>query len=262
MKAGGSASTVQETPGNPTKPASFLNLENNEQKLACYLGFSDLADLRSLTTSWPVLKAIIAFDPIALNLNKTTTFHLLHAERDKYENAQDYRDRWPIDESDATKAQKSKKARYLACILTTLETDLESLREVDHENHQSQHDLWRGEFKVRFPSLVVANRDYTKVLLKSLGPYGQPCIEDRLEKTDRAWNLLKSARFHIQNNLWNARLAQNKLIEQTIVQSMYKPKWMAPPPAATSTPQNFTRAAAVMEADELSKRNFPIVWEN
>ena len=59
-----------EFPGDPSKPGTFIDITNNEQKLGAYIGFTDVALLRRLAISWPVLKAFLAFEPIEAHMSK------------------------------------------------------------------------------------------------------------------------------------------------------------------------------------------------
>ena len=88
-----------DEPGKLKSLATYINTESNEQKLSTYISFNDVAHARTLILSWPVLKAIKSFEPIARHMNKKKAFKLLDAES-LFQDV-DLLEKWPIRSKDS-----------------------------------------------------------------------------------------------------------------------------------------------------------------
>lgn len=97
---------------------------SNEQKLGADLGFNDIAHLRALLVSSPVLKAYLAFNPIAANMNKKSALRLLYDDRAVFDDFSNHKKLCPLLDTDDAHTTKTKKDWYLASILVELRADL------------------------------------------------------------------------------------------------------------------------------------------
>jgi hypothetical protein len=185
-------SDTPDKPGDLRYPGTFINIESNEQKVGAYIGFNDVAHARTLILSWPVMKAIKSFQPIAHNMSKKRAFKLIADAEGLFKDVEDPINRWPI-------------RRYLACFLIRMEEDLRQMAVMQTRENQAKQDTWYREFCEIFPGAVIAKVGFSASHLEDnstplsspsipvvrapiVGPYAQ---ENRLEPINRCWNILK-----------------------------------------------------------------------
>jgi hypothetical protein len=175
-------------PGDPRHPGTFISIQSNEQKLGAYLGYNDVSQLRILTVSWPVLEAITLFEPIALNLNKTTAYRLIYDNESLYKLGTDAHAEWPIAHDDTDNEKRNKKARYLACLLVAMEANLGKKLSGNSQTVNSKlQTQWTNLLKehiptpkIEIPQVLFATSEETasgaaltklEVVPPALGPY-------------------------------------------------------------------------------------------
>lgn len=109
---------INDCPGRPYDPSTFLETENNEQKSAAYVGYSEFAHLRQLVISWPLMKAYPRFDTICRGLSRKKPFLLILGDENAYTDVNpDHK--WPLGDKSDTTLRYNKLANKLADKLTS-----------------------------------------------------------------------------------------------------------------------------------------------
>ncbi|XHG09858.1 hypothetical protein AWENTII_012895 [Aspergillus wentii] len=250
QKKGASATAKRPTieePGRPQDPATFLTIENNEQKVAGYVGYSDVADLRRLAMSWPLLKAYPRFSKISVGLARKTAFRLIHESENDYLDV-DADQKWPVEENSPT----SVRSRHLACLLLDLETDLKKYRFEPEENSEKNKNFFKN-FKC--DDLELPSEVDPKAPPPDLGPHPR---EHRLEAINRCFCLLKYMKGTCQLKSWNTRFVHGLETRISVDQS-YVPRWMREAEPATIA---IDPLAQVTAADKLTPIEVTLRWRN
>ena len=258
-----SSSKIIEVAGRPDHPGTFISIESNEQKLGAYLGFNDVANLRLIAISWPVLKAMIRYEPISQHLSRNASFRLLHDAEMKYTDV-DPDEKWPFLETEENNLLVQKKSRHLCCILLDLEMDLKSLPSSsnntiiqrsytvsfrNHNGHQKQPpDI---DYEVKEGSLSLVN-------FPELGPRHN---ESRLESINRCWLLLRYFKWcQSTSGVWEKRFSATALRSKISINESHVPSWMLPP-KKTVLPEAIKKTAAIAAADALPPLHLTILWD-
>jgi hypothetical protein len=64
------------------------------------------------------------------------------------------------------------------------------------------------------------------------------------------------------NNLWAQKFSQTAISKSTIIDDSYIPHWLKPPAAdIPERPESLDKTTPVIAADNLSKKDISIVWE-
>jgi hypothetical protein len=223
---------VVELPGNPTQPGSFLNIETNEQKLAAYLGYENVCELRRLAMSWPVLEAYIDFDTIATNMNKKAAMRFIYNGEDEFKNVDPTKE-WPLEERDTEDERRIKKARYLACILLRLERGILAIGTINRTKNVGRQQVMSARFTQYFPGEEVPKLGYPPQDPRDKTPdIRLPRLsfekEHRMESINRCWNILKYFRYTRQAAIWESRFSQKSLQHGSSIHKSHFPHWLLP----------------------------------
>jgi hypothetical protein len=261
-----------EAPGDPKNVGSFINI-SNEQKLTAYLGFNDVAHLRTLLMSWPVLKAYLAFNPIAINMNKKSALRLLHDDRAVFDDFDNRKKLWSLLDTDDTHTTKTKKDRHLASILLELRTDLETLKLADKKKSRQRQTTYMKMFQeavakeAKPPTLPMI--DFLPQLSTDR-PLKSPCFqtpelgprpgEDDLESFNRCWCIIKYFRECRQaQGMFDLRFSQDAINTSITVNIAHVPIWLRPK-EEIERPEALDKAAFVLAADALPLLSVSIKW--
>ncbi|KAJ5191943.1 uncharacterized protein N7498_010928 [Penicillium cinerascens] len=252
---------VNDVPGNPNRPATFLSVEHDEQKLAAYLGFHHTSHLRKLALTWPVTQAFLKFDRLNLHTDdaKEGTFYVL---RD-FENTRGFLWRiysvnpsleWPIRKEDRALEDRASRAKDLsreefrrqatrklhryariAHILLHMGADFVTYGRNDAINNWTENEF----HKLALQNHLGVDIRYTSTLS---GPPIRPGIfelradEDHLEKCNKFYNLLRYLQLSAEkckesDSLWSKRFqTSDAVMDGQAVELEHVPKWMRPAP--------------------------------
>lgn len=266
---GANTNSVVDAPGDPRSPGTFINVEQNEQKLAAYLGFSNVAMLRLLAVTWPVLRAATTYENLQCSLSKNATFRLLADDQAAYSNVTPA-SKWPIEEGDSAETRRNKKSRHLACILSAMRADFLIIKtSTTHHNRVSQKlysKKWGSTFEKplvfepKFPKdrqRATVDTSGGEVTMPALGPYP---LEHWLEGINRCWNLMRYLRHcHNSKGFWD-RFTSGRINQAIRVDGAHTPSWMRPREAAAEAAP-IAKLAAVAAADALPRQQVDIVWD-
>jgi hypothetical protein len=257
---------VVEIPGNPVDPGSFLNIESNEQKLAAYLGYGDVCELRRLAMSWPVLAACIDFEKIATNMNKKTAMLLIYDGEEEFKDV-DSMAEWPLEEAGTEDEKRNMKARHLACILLRLESNILEMGTMDRKKNEERQQSVSSTFTKDFPGVVVPRLGYPPQdpQEKENAPEIRPPTlafmkEHRMESINRCWNLLKYFRYTRQAASWESKFSQDGVQHGSSIHKSYVPHWLLPDEKIEAT-FAIRKSAAVLEADHLAPKPITVIWD-
>ncbi|KAF4636083.1 hypothetical protein G7Y89_g2010 [Cudoniella acicularis] len=252
-----------ESPGNIKKGVPFIDIPNNEQKLGSYMGFNDVTQLRALAMSWPVLKASIRFDVFGANMNKKTALRFLDDNEALFTGVNPDIN-WPLGPSPSTEI----KSRHLACLLSTMKSEVESLTENSSDFNRQQQDIYAAAFAHRFMGREIPSIGYEdshadgKVLSFSppiTGPYEQ---ETRLEVFNRLWNLLRYVRYCFNNTQWEQKFSSEAMLQRCVIDISHVPQWLRPPEAPPANIATLIQKSVnVQAADQLEPLDITIIWE-
>ncbi|EPE25141.1 hypothetical protein GLAREA_11722 [Glarea lozoyensis ATCC 20868] len=232
-----------ESPGNHTTGVPYIDIDNDEQKLAAYFGYSDVAHLRALAMSYHVLWVYHSFKYIARNLSKEPTLRLLDDEELTFHNVVDRNSKWPVF-GIFKDADPENIVRHLACILVNLKWDLEKLKSDTAQNNgelQKRLHTFSGSILLREnsgnivsipninfeptaatdPSKAFCNVDF---LLGPVLPH-----ENKIETFNRLWNLLRYIRDTLQSNTWVEKFGPEAMLVSIPVDASHIPAWLRPP---------------------------------
>lgn len=234
MRAGASTTLSAHAPGDPKQPQSFIDIDtNNEPKIGAYLGFNNVAFLRALAVSWPVLKANLAFDT---SMKKDQAFEYLARDGDYSYRGVKYTSKWPLNLFDSYRVRMRKKSRYLACILVALEADLNSLGTRPKNENEEQQQKYLDDFSYTFSKDMGSDLpiiDFRPVSETDRFPYVYPPVlgpyngEHRLEAINRCWHLLQYLRDGVAaKGARGARFSQKSLGVLISIDASYAPHWM------------------------------------
>lgn len=217
--------------------------------------------------TWPILNAVVAFDPIALNMNKKTAFRLIADSEATFRNVA-YDEKWPLTADDNDVERQQKKGRHLACILIDLETDLQVMQDSDQEENSQR----QKESAERYNE---ANRDRAEeippikyppqgckpelfeVSPPFLGPYEG---ESRMERLNRVWSLLKYFRScRASKGQWNQKFSPTAICSCISVDISHVPHWMRKQPDIQEVKVG-EKTAAVNLADSLDPLDIQVDW--
>lgn len=272
---------MNQSPGDPNHPASFLHTDS-EQYIAAYLGWTDTHDLRAFVMCWPVLKAYSAYNAFQANLNVKTTITLIHEDEKTYAGVEDAEAKFP-----AGKDQQLTpyiKARRLACVLLTLEQDIAWFVEHrDPKEHWSLQQAYAAKFKAiisdrEFPDDLLAPavgeegkvgdaaestlRHTRSIQLDDIVPppkLGAAPNESRLESINRLWHLFRFLKYALVGKEWNVKFGQKGLIARSLVNLSFVPQFMIEKqkPRGLDIPKQ----EDVLRGDELSIKNLKVTWD-
>lgn len=261
---------LPQSPGDPLNPSSFINIDSNEQQLAAYLGYNNVSKLRILALSWPVLEAIIDFDPISKNMNKKTAFRLLYDNESLYQNVR-FRQKWPINFiSPEDDSNKHLPHRWLACILLNLERNLQKMKIMSREMNTKQQKESVELYNACQNNQIISSIDFqdpTSDPAAAAGVLQNPELgayagESRLERLNRCWNLLKYFRACRSNHKWwDQRFSKEGLSQVLTVDISHVPSWMLPPKEQDEALPDIPKTTAVRAADNLPPMVIRIVWD-
>ncbi|QKX54988.1 uncharacterized protein TRUGW13939_02078 [Talaromyces rugulosus] len=241
--------SVNDCPGRPSDPSTFLDTKNNEQKTAAYVGYTEVAHLRELAVSWPLLKAYPRFDAVCRGLSRKSPFLLILGDEKAFTDVNpDHK--WPLsDDNDATI-----RSRHMAAIILQVEKDLKDYRFAPQNNSLRNHE-YQKKFKDAFPDLAIASFIQT-CPPPELGPLEN---EHRLESINRCWALLTYMRYSIQAKSWNSRFSKEGVAVRVSVAASHIPGWMRP--TDTIVRPEIKPQGEVAVGDNLNPISVTVVWE-
>lgn len=252
---------MNDVPGNPNRPGTFLSVEHDEQKLAAYLGFHHTSHLRKLALTWPVTKAFLQFDRLDLHTDdaKEGTFYALRDLGNtrgflwRIYSANPIQE-WPVCKEDRVledwasrtkdlsreefRRQATRKLhRYarIAHILLHMETDFCTYRRNDALSNWTENEF----HKLAMQNHLGVRMRYTSTLS---GPPIRPGVfglrddEDHLERFNKFYNLLRYLQLAAKNceendSPWSKRFqTSDAVMDGQAVELEHVPKWMRPTP--------------------------------
>lgn len=230
---------TEEHPGDPLVPSTFIRPETNEQKLAAYLGYDNTSDLRIIAASWPVLRAVASFHPISINMCMTTTFILLHSEREAISRVDDPATEWQILAGDPTHLVTHEMRTHLASILLSMQQDFEIMNTSSASQNQTHHDTWSQAVKEHYKEIEIPAISYeaasqheslssgSSALVKvpNLGPLPE---ETDVEAFNRCWSLIKYVRLLLESNTFASKISSKGFAEGSPIHPANIPDWMKP----------------------------------
>lgn len=239
---------INDCPGRPSDPSTFLETESNEQKTAAYIGYSQVAELRQLAISWPLMKAYPKFDAVCSGLSRKSAFLLILANEDAYTDVNP-EEKWPLSD----KSDNIVRSRHIATILIQVERDLKY--RFAPQGNSAKNNLYRTQFRQKYPSLTVPNFN-EECPAPELGPLQK---EHRLESINRCWVLLRYMRYCIQAKYWNSRFSQDGVAVRVSVAQSHIPGWMREP--ETILRPAIAPQGEVAVADNLSPISVKVLWQ-
>ncbi|MCJ1402077.1 hypothetical protein MMC11_005296 [Xylographa trunciseda] len=259
-----------ETPGRPSKPSTFINIESNEQKRGAYIGYNDVVHARVLLLTWPVMKALLAFETIATNLSKNKSFKLLHDAAYLFQDIVDPAKTWAITDDTPKDQITQMKSRHLACYLLAMKRDIGRMATFTWQNNTTVQAACAKMFIGVFPDIVLPPLTFPNtppslvrsgsatVVLPRLGPYAQ---EDALESLNRCWNILRYFRYcrQLSPEVWQSRFSLLGITTSIQINESHVPTWMQKPQEAISI--EVGKTVEVREADALPDRVFSVLWD-
>lgn len=229
-----------DTPGNPSDPRSFFRPNFSEPRLASYLGFSLISELRIFLLSYPVLDAAIAFkkvhekDPVAMRHNEFLSFLYTNEAELKHEMHREmmgFNQEVPETKSNAEKGAVIADRRKLAKALLKMEHSINEITSMDVAHNREQYDRARREIQTVFYRQIPDGVEYLPLVLPQLGPLDG---EHRLESLNRCSQACR----HMYNDLvsplkidrlprWNVRFSSISMIQtQTPIPGSSVPRFM------------------------------------
>lgn len=240
---------INDCPGRSSDPSTFIETEGNEQKTAAYVGYSQVAHLRQLVISWPLMKSYPRFDAVCRGLSRKSAFLLILSNEDAYTGVKPDQ-KWPLgDNPDSTI-----RSRHIAAILLDVEKDLKDFRFAPATN-ASKNSRFRNEFTQKYPDLTIATYN-RKCPPPELGPLEK---EHRLESINRCWALLRYMRNCIQSKCWDSRFGNDGVTVKVSVAPSHIPGWMRA--ADTLNPPEIAPQGEVATADNATPIVVTVVWE-
>ena len=146
--------------------------------------------------SWPVLIAMIDYEPISLHLSKNASFRLLNDSEETYFYVDPHTE-WPYLASDGRALRMQKKSRHLCCILLGLEANFRLLQANSAKENNEKQKIYTEVFQVKN-----AKQKKPPVIIYRVVKKGLPSLtsfpelkprhnESRLKSINRCWALLK-----------------------------------------------------------------------
>lgn len=240
---------INDRPGRPSDPSTFLETESNEQKTAAYLGYSKIAHLRQLVISWPLMKSYPQFDVVCRGLSRKNAFLMIIGDENAYTDVNPDQ-KWPLGDD----LDNSIRSRHIAAILLQVEKDLKEYRFAPQKN-AFKNTRFRKQFTQKYPDLTIADYD-RKCPAPELGPLEK---EHRLESINRCWVLLRYMRYCIQAKSWDSRFSNAGVDVGVSVAPAYIPGWMRA--SDTIVPPEITPQEEVAATDTLTPIVVTVVWE-
>lgn len=247
-----------------------MNIDSSEQRVAAYLGFQNIGELRTFAITWPVLRAWMRFDKVVTNTSKTNAFELIKQAEKKIYEIDDPDVEWPIEDAEDL---ASMRAHHIAWILMVLEVDIQQLYQRSPIDNVESQNFYKNEFDETYGKDLVLPDISSRflgqstsaktpasstpiIVLPQLGPLE---IENRLEAINRCWCLLKYFRYNKQAKLWATRFIEKGINTHVAIDQTYVPDWMRPKRDETS--MIVRQPQENIDASDLPRKTFTVTWD-